>query len=50
MVKVWLITGSSRGLGRALARIEADRKWRELSVATDFSGEGGANPFPWEKR
>jgi NAD(P)-dependent dehydrogenase (short-subunit alcohol dehydrogenase family) len=33
-----------------LARLEADRAWRELSVSTDFERAGGANPYPWEKK
>ena len=33
-----------------LARLEADRAWRELSVSTDFESGGGANQFPWEKK
>jgi NAD(P)-dependent dehydrogenase (short-subunit alcohol dehydrogenase family) len=33
-----------------LARLEADRAWRALSVSTDFESGGGTNPFPWEKR
>jgi NAD(P)-dependent dehydrogenase (short-subunit alcohol dehydrogenase family) len=32
-----------------LARLEADRKWRELSVSTDFEGKGGAKEYPWER-
>ena len=33
-----------------LARLEADRAWRALSVSTDFESGGGANPYPWEKK
>jgi NAD(P)-dependent dehydrogenase (short-subunit alcohol dehydrogenase family) len=33
-----------------IARIEADRKWRNLSVSTDFEAGGGAGPSPWESR
>jgi NAD(P)-dependent dehydrogenase (short-subunit alcohol dehydrogenase family) len=32
-----------------LARMEADRKWRELSVSTDFEAGGGSNAYPWER-
>lgn len=32
-----------------LARLEADRKWRELSVSTDFEWKGGAKEYPWER-
>jgi NAD(P)-dependent dehydrogenase (short-subunit alcohol dehydrogenase family) len=32
-----------------LARIESDRKWRELSVATDFVAGGGTKVYPWER-
>jgi len=32
-----------------LARLEADRAWRALSVSTDFESSGGANPYPWEE-
>ena len=32
-----------------LARIEADRKWRELSVSTDFEPGGGPKVYPWER-
>ena len=31
------------------ARIETDRKWRELSLSTDFEGAGGSVDLPWEK-
>jgi NAD(P)-dependent dehydrogenase (short-subunit alcohol dehydrogenase family) len=31
-----------------LARIEADRKWRELSLSTDFSPGHAARVYPWE--
>jgi NAD(P)-dependent dehydrogenase (short-subunit alcohol dehydrogenase family) len=30
------------------ARIEADRKWRELSVSTDFRAGGSSTVYPWE--
>jgi len=30
------------------ARIEADRKWRDLSVSTDFEAGGGPKVYPWE--
>jgi hypothetical protein len=33
-----------------LARIEADRKWRELSVSTDFEAAGGSKTYPWEQK
>ncbi len=33
-----------------LARLEADRKWRELSESTDFAGGGGGRVYPWERR
>jgi NAD(P)-dependent dehydrogenase (short-subunit alcohol dehydrogenase family) len=33
-----------------LARLEADRAWRALSVSTDFESGGGTSPLPWEKR
>src|SRR5882724_2703175 len=33
-----------------LARIEADRKWRDVSVSTDFETGGGARVYPWERR
>lgn len=32
-----------------LARLEADRKWRELSVSTDFEAGGGSKVYPWER-
>jgi NAD(P)-dependent dehydrogenase (short-subunit alcohol dehydrogenase family) len=32
-----------------LARIESDRKWRELSVSTDFASGRGVRALPWEK-
>jgi NAD(P)-dependent dehydrogenase (short-subunit alcohol dehydrogenase family) len=31
------------------ARIETDRKWRELSLSTDFEAAGGPVDLPWEK-
>jgi NAD(P)-dependent dehydrogenase (short-subunit alcohol dehydrogenase family) len=32
-----------------LTRIEADRKWRDLSISTDFApGGDGARAYPWE--
>jgi NAD(P)-dependent dehydrogenase (short-subunit alcohol dehydrogenase family) len=33
-----------------LARIEADQKWRELSVSTDFEAGGGSKVYPWERK
>ena len=33
-----------------LARLEADREWRALSVSTDFVSGGGASTYPWEKK
>jgi hypothetical protein len=33
-----------------LARIEADGKWRELSVSTDFEAGGGSKVYPWEQK
>jgi hypothetical protein len=33
-----------------LARLEADRKWRELSVSTDFEEGGGSKVYPWERQ
>jgi NAD(P)-dependent dehydrogenase (short-subunit alcohol dehydrogenase family) len=30
------------------ARIAADKKWRELSVSTDFSAGSSATVYPWE--
>jgi NAD(P)-dependent dehydrogenase (short-subunit alcohol dehydrogenase family) len=32
------------------ARIETDRKWRELSLSTDFAAPNGPPSLPWEKR
>jgi NAD(P)-dependent dehydrogenase (short-subunit alcohol dehydrogenase family) len=32
------------------ARIDTDRKWRELSLSTDFEAGGGPPVLPWEKR
>ena len=32
-----------------LARMEADRKWRELSLSTDFEPGGGSKANPWEQ-
>jgi NAD(P)-dependent dehydrogenase (short-subunit alcohol dehydrogenase family) len=34
----------------ALARIEADRKWRDLSVSTDFEPGGSPKAYPWERK
>jgi len=31
------------------ARMEADRKWRDLSVSTDFEAGGGSKVHPWER-
>jgi NAD(P)-dependent dehydrogenase (short-subunit alcohol dehydrogenase family) len=31
------------------ARIETDRKWRELSLSTDFEAASGSVNLPWEK-
>ncbi len=31
------------------ARMEADRKWRDLSVSTDFEAGGGSEVYPWER-
>ena len=33
-----------------LARIEADKKWRDLSVSTDFATGGGLQVYPWERK
>ncbi|MGA8480230.1 MAG: oxidoreductase [Chthoniobacterales bacterium] len=33
-----------------LARIEADKKWRDLSVSTDFAAGGGPKVYPWERK
>lgn len=33
-----------------LARIEADKKWRDLSVSTDFAAGGGSKVYPWERQ
>ncbi len=33
-----------------LARIEADKKWRDLSVSTDFAACGGPKVYPWERK
>jgi hypothetical protein len=32
-----------------LALLEADKKWRDLSVSTDFVPGGGSNVYPWER-
>jgi len=32
-----------------LARIEADKKWRDLSVSTDFAARSGPKVYPWER-
>jgi NAD(P)-dependent dehydrogenase (short-subunit alcohol dehydrogenase family) len=32
-----------------LARMEADKKWRDLSLSTDFASGGGSKSYPWEK-
>jgi NAD(P)-dependent dehydrogenase (short-subunit alcohol dehydrogenase family) len=47
-----LLLGSDavRGAERNdLARLEADRKWRDLSVSTDFEPGAGAGAYPWER-
>jgi NAD(P)-dependent dehydrogenase (short-subunit alcohol dehydrogenase family) len=33
-----------------LARIEADKKWRDLSVSTDFATGDGLKVYPWERK
>jgi NAD(P)-dependent dehydrogenase (short-subunit alcohol dehydrogenase family) len=33
-----------------VARLEADRAWRALSVSTDFVSGAGASKYPWEKQ
>ncbi len=33
-----------------LARIEADKKWRDLSVSTDFAAGDGSKVYPWERK
>ena len=33
-----------------IARIDADRKWRDLSVSTDFEMHGDPVVFPWERK
>jgi NAD(P)-dependent dehydrogenase (short-subunit alcohol dehydrogenase family) len=32
------------------ARIETDRKWRALSLSTDFTAPDGPPDLPWERR
>ena len=32
-----------------IARIESDRKWRDLGVSTDFVPAGGPRVYPWER-
>ena len=32
-----------------LARLESDRKWRDLSLSTDFEPTGGSRLYPWEQ-
>lgn len=31
------------------ARIESDRKWRELSISTDFDSAGTLHSYPWDE-
>jgi NAD(P)-dependent dehydrogenase (short-subunit alcohol dehydrogenase family) len=33
-----------------IARLESDRKWRDLSVSTDFEPGAGPKPYPWERK
>jgi len=33
-----------------MALLEADRKWRELSLSTDFEAGGGFKVYPWERQ
>ena len=33
-----------------IARMESDRKWRELSLSTDFEPDGGSKEYPWERK
>ena len=33
-----------------LARIEADKKWRDLSLSTDFEVGGRSKELPWERK
>jgi NAD(P)-dependent dehydrogenase (short-subunit alcohol dehydrogenase family) len=35
-----------------LERMESDRRWRDLSVSTDFEEGGGGGPrvYPWERK
>jgi NAD(P)-dependent dehydrogenase (short-subunit alcohol dehydrogenase family) len=33
-----------------IARIEADKKWRDLSVCTDFEAGGESKAYPWERK
>ncbi len=32
------------------ARMESDRKWRDLSLSTDFAATAGTNDYPWERQ
>ncbi len=32
-----------------LARLEADKRWRDLSVSTDFEGNRTSNIYPWQR-
>ena len=33
-----------------LARIEADRQWRDISLSTDFTAGGDVRTYPWEQK
>ena len=49
MSLIWLITGASRGLGRALSeavRAAVGERWVEVSRAADFSEATDLPPFP----
>ncbi|MDI7862902.1 SDR family NAD(P)-dependent oxidoreductase [Rhizobiaceae bacterium n13] len=48
-LRLALGSDAARYIERAdLARIEADRKWRDYSLSTDFVADGAPGLFPWE--
>ena len=48
MTRVWLLTGASRGLGRAIAETipAAGEAWKPVSLAVDFGSPEGLPAFP----
>ena len=48
MTRVWLLTGASRGLGRAITEtvLAAGERWKPVSLSVDFGAPEVLPAFP----